>query len=55
MTQLACVGTVLCVVFPAGQSVFADAVAAIGAFPFAALEAMVTATLGLGLFEILFG
>jgi len=54
-TRLACVGVVLCVVFPLGQMVLPGAADAIGAFPFTALEAVVTATLGFSLFEVLFG
>jgi len=53
--QLACVGAVVCVMFPLGQYVFPMAADTIGAFPFTAMEAVVSATLGLGLFEVLFG
>ena len=53
--RLACVGVVVCVVFPLGQMVFPAMADAIGAFPFTAVEAVVTATLGYGLFEALFG
>jgi hypothetical protein len=55
LLQLACVGVVVCVVFPLGELMFPTMAASIGAFPFTALEAAVTATLGLGLFEALFG
>jgi hypothetical protein len=54
-TRLACVGLVVCVVFPVGQMVFPEAVEAIGEFTFTSIEAVVTATVGLGLFEVLFG
>jgi hypothetical protein len=55
MSLLACVGVVVCIVFPLGEMAYPDVVQAIGAFPFAALEAVVAATLGFGLFEVLFG
>ena len=55
LLRLACVAAVVCVVFPIGRMVFPEASAAIGAFPFAAIEATVTATLGFSLFEVLFG
>ena len=55
LLRLACVAVVVCVVFPAGRIVFHEAAAAIGAFPFAAIEAAVTASLGFSLFEVLFG
>jgi len=54
-TQLACVGAVVCIMFPLGQHVFPMVADSIGAFPFTAIEAVVSATLGLGLFEVLFG
>lgn len=54
-TRLACVGLGVCVVFPLGRMVFPAVADAIGAFPFAALEAVTSATLGFGLFEVLFG
>ena len=54
-TRLACVGVVVCVVFPLGQMAYPDIVEAVGEFPFTALEAVVAATLGFGLFEALFG
>ena len=53
--RLACVGVVVCVVFPLGQMVFPAVADTIGAVPFTAIEAVVTATLGFELFEVLFG
>ena len=55
VARLACVGLLVCVIFPLGRLVFPMAADAIGAFPFTALEAVVTTTLGFGLFETLFG
>lgn len=54
-TQLACVGAIVCIMFPLGQHLFPMAAGTIGPFPFSAIEAVVSATLGLGLFEVLFG
>ena len=53
--QLACVGAVVCVMFPLGQYVFPVVAGTIGVFPFTAIEAVASAALGLGLFEVLFG
>jgi hypothetical protein len=53
--QLACVGALVCVMLPLGQYVFPMVADTIGAFPFTAIEAVMSATLGLGLFEVLFG
>jgi hypothetical protein len=53
--QLACVGIVVCVVFPLGQMVFPVAADVVGELPFTAFEAVATAALGFGLFEALFG
>jgi len=54
-TQLACVGIVVCVMFPLGQLVFPAVADLIGEFPFTAMEAVVSAALGFSLFEVLFG
>jgi hypothetical protein len=54
-TQLACVGLVVCVMFPLGQLVFPAMAQAIGELPFTTFEAVATAALGFGLFEVLFG
>jgi hypothetical protein len=54
-TRLACVGVVVCVMFPLGEMMFPAMTEAIGEFPFTAIEAVVSATLGFGLFEVLFG
>ena len=55
VTRLACVGVLVCVIFPLGRLLFPMAADVIGAFPFTALEAVVTTSLGFGLFEVLFG
>jgi hypothetical protein len=54
-TQLACVGVVVCVVFPLGELAYPVAADVVGASSFTTLEAVVTAALGFGLFEMLFG
>jgi hypothetical protein len=54
-TRVACVGLIVCVVFPLGEMVFPTVAELIGEFPFTAIEAVVTTTLGFGLFEVLFG
>jgi hypothetical protein len=54
-TRLACVGIVVCVVFPLGQILFPTIAQVVGSFPFRAIEAVVTTTVGFGLFEALFG
>jgi hypothetical protein len=41
--------------FPLGQHLFPMAAGTIGALPFTTIEAVVSATLGLELFEVLFG
>jgi hypothetical protein len=54
-TQLACVGVVVCVVFPLGQMAFPVVADVVGELPFATFEAVATAALGFSLFEALFG
>lgn len=53
--RLACVAIALCVVVPLGRLVLPGAESAIGPMPFNTIEAMVTTTLGFGLFAALFG
>lgn len=53
--KLACVAVVVVIVFPLGMMVFPYIADEIGGTPFKALEAMVSATLGLGLYTALFG
>ena len=53
--RLACVAIALCVVVPVGRLVLPDAASMIGPMPFNTIEAMVTTTLGFGLYAVLFG
>jgi hypothetical protein len=53
--KLACVAVVVVIVFPLGMMVFPYIADEMGGTPFKALEAMVSATLGLGLYAALFG
>ena len=55
LLRVACVMAILCIVFPLGQMVAGDVAEVIGDLSFNAIEAVVTATLGYGLFEVLFG
>ena len=55
LIRLACVALAVCVVVPLGRLVFPEAVGFIGAMPFNAIEAVVTTTLGFGLYAALFG
>jgi hypothetical protein len=55
IARVACVALIVCIVFPLGELAFPVIAATIGDFPFTALEAVVTTTLGFGLFEALFG
>lgn len=55
IVKLACVAVVVVIVFPLGMMLFPYIANEIGGMPFKALEAMVSATLGLGLYAALFG
>jgi hypothetical protein len=55
LIRLACVALALCLVVPLGRLLFPAVADAIGAMPFNALEAVVTTTLGFGLYAALFG
>jgi hypothetical protein len=55
IVKLACVAVVVVVVFPLGMMLFPYIADEIGGIPFKTLEAMVSATLGLGLYAALFG
>lgn len=55
MVRVACVALALCVVVPLGRLVFPTIADAIGPTPFNTLEAVVTTTLGFGLYAALFG
>jgi hypothetical protein len=55
VAKIACVTVVVCVVFPLGQAIFPLVSTAIGSGLFGAIEALLTATLGFGLYTMLFG
>jgi hypothetical protein len=55
LNRLACVGLVLILMFPLGQLLFPYMVDALGSLQFGALEAVLTAALGSGLYTTLFG
>ena len=55
IVKLACVAVVVVVVFPLGMMLFPYIADEIGGMPFKTLEAMLSATLGLGLYTALFG
>jgi hypothetical protein len=54
LNRLACVGLVLILIFPLGQVLFPYMAEALGHLQFGALEAVVTAALGNGLYATLF-
>ena len=53
--RLACVALAVCVVVPLGRLIFPAAIDFIGPTPFNMIEAVVTTTLGFGLYAALFG
>lgn len=53
--RLACVALVVCVMIPLGKEIFPHVANEIGEFPFATAEAMISATLGFGIYAALFG
>jgi hypothetical protein len=53
--KLACVAVIVVIVFPLGMMLFPYVADQIGRMPFKTLEAVVSATLGLGLYAALFG
>jgi hypothetical protein len=53
--QLACVGLVACLMFPAGEMVFPYVSEALNGLEFNALEAVVSATLGFEIYAAFFG
>jgi hypothetical protein len=52
---LMCVALVTALMFPVGQAVFPFVEPVIGAFPFDAIEAVLSATLGFGIYSVLTG
>jgi hypothetical protein len=55
LIRLACVALAVCVIVPLGRLVFPVVGDALGPMPFNAIEAVVTTTLGFGLYAALFG
>jgi len=55
ITKLVCVALVVSVVFPAGQVLFPVIGHSIGETPFGAVEAVLSTSLGFGLYAALFG
>ena len=53
--KLACVAAVVVIVFPLGMMLFPYIADDMGGTPFKTLEAVLTATLGFGLYAALFG
>lgn len=55
VSKLWCVALVVCVVFPMGRMVFPYVSGLLDHFAFSAIEAVLSATLGFGLYLVLFG
>lgn len=55
VSKLWCVALVVCVVFPSGRMLFPYVSDLIDPFAFSAIEAVLSATLGFGLYLVLFG
>jgi hypothetical protein len=55
IVRLACVAAVVVIVFPLGLTLFPYVSDVLGGTPFKTLEAVVSATLGFGLYAALFG
>jgi hypothetical protein len=53
--RLGCVALAVCVIVPLARFVFPIAVGEIGTIPFNAIEAVVTTSIGFGLYSLLFG
>jgi hypothetical protein len=53
--RLACVALVVCIVIPLGKAIFPHIANEIGDFSFATAEALISATLGFGIYAALFG
>jgi hypothetical protein len=54
LVKLACVGLMLCLVFPLGRMIYPYVADAVDHMSFSAIEAAVTASLGFGLYGALF-
>ncbi len=55
LMKLACAAAVAAVMVPAGNLIYPHVASEVGALPFEAIEAVVSATLGFGLYVVLFG
>jgi hypothetical protein len=55
LMKLVCVAVIVVIVFPLGMMLFPYIADYIGRMPFKTLEAVVSASLGLGLYAALFG
>ncbi len=55
LVKLACVGLMVCLVFPLGSMLYPYVADAIDNLPYSAIEAVVTTSLGFGLYGALFG
>jgi hypothetical protein len=55
LNRLACVGLIVTLMFPLGRMVFPHVAHEIGDLPFGAIEAMLSAVMGIGLHLALFG
>ena len=55
ITKIICVAVVVSIVFPAGQALFPVIGHEIGETPFSAIEAVLSTSLGFGLYAALFG
>lgn len=55
VTKILCVALVVSVMFPVGRMLFPMVGGDIGETPFGAIEAVVSTTLGFGLYAVLFG
>ncbi len=55
ITKVLCVAAVACVMLPAGRMIFPHIADLLGNTEFSALQAVLSATLGFGLYTALFG
>jgi hypothetical protein len=55
ITKLICVALVVSFMFPAGQMLFPMIEHEIGETPFSAIEAVLSTSIGFGLYSVLFG
>jgi hypothetical protein len=55
VTKILCIALVVSVIFPAGRMLFPLIGHEIGQTPFGAIEAVLSTTLGFGLYAVMFG